>query len=539
LKPFSFPVTVLVVNGEGRVLSASPSGEDLFRLTPAELEGLPVSALVQVADGKHFRPFVFRPEESDFHGIVMAGKGEHGPMRVMVASHRLDDVGNDRYSIIFTPCARAGVSGRSPSLHDAPFMDFIECLPGVFYGIDENARLILWNRRLRDALGVPELELPGIDVERFFDPDELELVRRNIAEAFQSGRSSHEAILVSADGRRTPHLFNCSRTTLGAIPCVFGTGLDITARREAENRLLVRERAMYSSTSAIVITCCKGRDHLIEYVNPAFERMTGYSLEECKGRDPRFMEVEGLDREQRQRIRAALDSKQGIVTVLRNKRKSGEVFLNELRIDPVVNSDGSVSHFVGVLDDVTEERQYERRLRHAANHDPLTGLANRSLLREQTEHAVEMAAEYGHSFAIALLDLDNFKVINDSYGHAAGDAVLTEVADRLRGQLEPEDTIARLGGDEFVLVVRSRGHLEELVELMERIRQAIGEPMVVDAGELNTAVSIGVSVYPQDASDAEGLMRAADAAMYRAKTLGRNNCQLYADCAAEITPSRA
>ena len=528
VKPFSFPVTVLVVNGEGRVLSCSPSGEDLFRLTPDELQGLPISALVQVADNGGFRPFVFRPEESDFHGIVMAGKNEQGPMRVLVASHRLDDVGNDRYSIIFTPSARAGVSGRTPSLHDAPFMDIIEGLPGIFYVIDADARLVLWNRRLRETLGVPELELPGISVERFFDPEELELVKANIAEAFQTGRSSHEAVLVSADGRRTPFLFNCARTTFGAIPCVFGTGLDISERKQIENRLLVRERAMYSSTSAICITCCSGRDHLIEYVNPAFERMTGYSLAEVKGRDPRFMGVEGLDRDQRQRIRAALDAKQGIVTVLRNRHKNGDIFLNELRIDPVINLDGGVSHFVGVLDDVTEERQYERRLRHAAHHDPLTGLANRNLLREHLAHAVETAGERGQIFALALLDLDNFKTINDSHGHAAGDEVLTEVADRLRGELEAEDTIARLGGDEFVLLIRSCGDQAGLATLAERIRLAIRQPVNIGELEVTAGVSIGIAMYPNDGANGEDLLRAADAAMYEAKTRGRNNCQFFA-----------
>jgi diguanylate cyclase (GGDEF)-like protein/PAS domain S-box-containing protein len=409
-------------------------------------------------------------------------------------------------------------------------MDIIEGLPGIFYVIDKDARLVLWNHQLKNALAVPESELSGIDVQRFFDAKEIDLIRVKIKEAFDNGHSSHEATLVGADGRRTPYLFNCARTVLNGVPHVFGTGLDITAQKETEVRLRVRERAMYSSTNAIVITCCRDGEHPIEYVNPAFERITGYTLDEVKGRDPRFMGVPDVDGEQRRRIREALRRERSVSAVLRNTRKNGEVYLNELRIDPVINLDGSVSHFVGVIDDVTKEHQYERRLHYAANHDPLTGLGNRTLLKERSHLAVAAAREHHQLLALALIDLDNFKAINDRHGHQAGDEVLKEVANRLRHNLREDDTIARLGGDEFVLLVSSQPSVTDVADVMERIRVALSVPIRIGHSEVVAGASIGVALFPDDASHAEGLMRAADEAMYRAKARGRNNFQFYGQC---------
>jgi diguanylate cyclase (GGDEF)-like protein/PAS domain S-box-containing protein len=309
---------------------------------------------------------------------------------------------------------------------------------------------------------------------------------------------------------------------------VFGTGLDITARKEAERGLRVRERAMYASVNAIVITCCAdGADNVIEYVNPAFEQITGYTLAEVKGRNPRFMRVDDCDVDQRQRIHDALAGRQSVRAILRNRRKNGEIFWNDLRVDPVSSLDGEISHFVGVINDVTEAKHYERRLQHLAHHDALTGLANRTLLQERLKGALEAAKANRSQGALAFLDLDNFKHINDSFGHEAGDAVLREVASRLRASMRDEDTVARLGGDEFVLVIAEQPDMAQLINLIERIRQSVSTPITVGGREILPGTSIGVSLFPQDGRTVDQVMRAADAAMYHAKTLGRNNAQFF------------
>jgi diguanylate cyclase (GGDEF)-like protein len=213
--------------------------------------------------------------------------------------------------------------------------------------------------------------------------------------------------------------------------------------------------------------------------------------------------------------------------VLRNARKNGELFWNDIRIDPVANADGEVTHFVAVINDITEARHYERRLHHLAHHDPLTGLANRTLLQERLKHAIAFAQRNRMTGALAFLDLDNFKHINDNLGHDAGDVVLCEIAERLRANMREEDTVARVGGDEFVLVINDQSGPGHVAELVERIRRSIGVPVEVGGREVVAGASIGVSLFPRDGKTVDKVMRAADAAMYHAKSLGKNNCQFY------------
>ena len=310
-----------------------------------------------------------------------------------------------------------------------PVAQVIEGLPCVFYVVDRRGRLLLWNSALEEALDMSSDELASHDVMEFFDVREHALIAEKIEQALESGSSTVEAVIIGKNGRQRPYLFTCARSTIDEIPCVVGTGLDISARRDMELSLRIRERALYSSVNAIVITCCKEGDNLIEYVNPAFEQMTGYTLQEIKGRDPRFMRVEGYDVEEHARIRAALERRESVHSVLRNARKNGEIYWTDLRIDPVVNNDGEVTHFVGVIHDVTEARHYERRLRHLAHHDPLTGLANRTLLLERLASAINLAVRTEATGALAFLDLDSFKYINDTFGHDLGDTVLKEIAE--------------------------------------------------------------------------------------------------------------
>jgi len=385
----------------------------------------------------------------------------------------------------------------------------------------------LWNRQLELALGMSSDEIAASEVSTFFSRKDQPLVQENIRLAFEEGHSSHEAELLGQHGKRMACLFHCVRSTLGTVPCIFGTGLDISARKKNELGLLVRERAMYSSVNAIVITCRQGDRNLIEYVNPAFEQITGYRLEDIKGRDPRFMRVEGTDVDEQLRIHTALLRQESVHAVLRNVRKNGDIFWNDLRIDPVMNGDGEVTHFVGVISDITEARHYERRLQHLAHHDPLTGLANRTLLQDRLQMGIDGALRHGKLGALAFLDLDNFKHINDTFGHEAGDHVLRTIAERLRRSLRDDDTVARVGGDEFVLLMNNQPSIRHVTELIERVRQVVCMPMHAGGKELIASVSIGVSLFPDNGVVAEQIMRSADAAMYHAKTLGKNNCQFY------------
>ncbi|WUR15645.1 EAL domain-containing protein [[Empedobacter] haloabium] len=518
------PLAVLVVDAAGAVVSWNKAFERLAGFGADVVRGRDLAGFVEFDEPVTlFSPSV---AHANLAGRLLCADGRHLPVRLTVAPQSLDTEEPGKYSVIVLPLA-GHAAPRNALLQDFPVAELIENLPCVFYVIDQSGHLLLWNRQLEHVLERPGEELPTTDVGMFFDEHERAMVRDKILAAFEQGSSSHEAELVGKHGRRTTCLFNCARTSLGNVPCVFGTGLDISARKKTEQGLRVSERAMYSSVNAIVITCCANGGHLIEYVNPAFEQMTGYLLAEIKGRDPRFMRIEGCDMHEHARIRAALRAQTGVRAVLRNAKKSGEIFWNDLRIDPVINIDGQVTHFVAVLNDVTQARQYERRLHHLAHHDPLTGLANRTLLQERLKQALDAAAHGGPSGALAFVDLDNFKHINDTFGHDAGDNVLREIADRLRAGVREHDTVARLGGDEFVLLIAEQPGDTVVADLLERLRHCVDRPILLGGRELIAGGSFGVAMFPRDGDTVDRIMRAADAAMYHAKTLGKNNVQFY------------
>ena len=523
------PLAVFVADAHGAITSWNRACEKLAGYAAAEIRGRRLDDIIEFdhLDGSDSQTVpIAAMVDVDATGRLVCADGRRLPVRVTVAPHSLDPTQPGSYTVVVVPRGGSAPS-RYALIQDLPVAEIVEGLPCVFYVIDQSGRLLLWNHQLEEALEMSSEELPTVEVRYFFDEVQRPRIIQKIMDAFELGHSSHEAEMVGRRGRRATYLFHCARTSLGSLPVIFGTGLDISARKRSEHNLRVRDRAISASVNGIVITCCEGNDNIIEYVNPAFERMSGYRLAEIKGRDPRFMRVEGYDIDEHLRIREALRRRQSVHAVLRNARKNGDVFWSDMRIDPVVNVDGEVTHFVAVINDITEARHYERRLHHLAHHDPLTGLANRTLLQEKLKHAITFAQRKHTTGALAFLDLDNFKHINDNLGHDAGDAVLCEIAERLRANMREEDTVARIGGDEFVLVINDQSGAEQVAELVERIRRSVGMPFETGGHEVVAGASIGVSLFPRDGKTVDKVMRAADAAMYHAKSLGKNNCQFY------------
>jgi diguanylate cyclase (GGDEF)-like protein/PAS domain S-box-containing protein len=307
---------------------------------------------------------------------------------------------------------------------------------------------------------------------------------------------------------------------------------EIAVRRQAEAALQLRHRAVESSVNAILIFDLARPGMPIEYVNPAFERITGYRADEVRGRDGTFLL--GQDREQagvREIEHAMREHREGHA-VLRNYRKDGTLFWNEYYIAPVRDEAGMVRHYVGVMNDVTEAKRYEQQLARQANFDGLTGLANRNLLKDRLTQALAGARRDQGSVAVIFLDVDNFKEVNDSLGHTVGDGLLCAIAMRLHGAVRETDTVARHGGDEFVLVLNARHEEDGAFErdataLVQKILEQVSGPLEVQGHALRPTCSIGVAIFPQDGMDADMLLRNADAAMYRAKELGRNRFQFF------------
>lgn len=305
-------------------------------------------------------------------------------------------------------------------------------------------------------------------------------------------------------------------------------------RRQAEERLRASEEscrlnasAVAASANGIMIIARQPEGERIIYVNPAFERITGYAAPQALGQGTDLLL--GSDRHQSgvHELAGAMRALREGHATLRNYRKDGSLFWNELSIAPVRDARGEVTHFVGILNDITERKRYEEQLERQSNQDDLTGLANRNRLRERTDLAIAFARRHQGAVAVLYLDLDHFKRINDSLGHDFGDDILRVVAQRLAGQLRERDTAARMGGDDFVVVLADLAGPQEVMLRADRLLHDIARPIPLHNREVNLSVSIGVSLYPSDGNDCDTLLRNADAAMYRAKESGRNAFCFY------------
>jgi diguanylate cyclase (GGDEF)-like protein/PAS domain S-box-containing protein len=313
---------------------------------------------------------------------------------------------------------------------------------------------------------------------------------------------------------------------------------DLALRKHTEKSLRLRERVIEVSSNAVIICSASAPDFAIEYVNPAFEHITGYNASDVVGRRLESLQGNSQDQQNIEEIRAALREKREGHALLRNYRKDGTGYWNDLFIAPVQDDDGVISHFVVAQYDITAVMRYEAELEFQAKHDTLTGLANRNLLRERLTHAIADAERNGLPVWILFVDLDRFKFINDTLGHEAGDILLKTLAMRLQSVARDADTVARLGGDEFVLVLPEYTDDGPGLAVLQQIMDAVAQPLVLEQHEFFLTCSIGVAVYPNDGLTAEILTKHADIAMYRAKETGRNTFQFYTPSMNERTLDR-
>lgn len=310
---------------------------------------------------------------------------------------------------------------------------------------------------------------------------------------------------------------------------IFVIAQDLTEKFNSQENLRLFERAINASSNGVIIADARQPDQPIVFVNKSFERITGYQAAEVLGRNCRFLQEPQRDDAAAQEIRVSLQQQKECQVLIRNARKDGTLFWNQLYIAPVPDDQGQISHFIGVQTDVTEQKSYEAELAFNASHDILTGLPNRALLQDRLNQACRMSARSKRSLGVLFIDLDGFKLVNDSLGHQAGDQLLIEVGQRLSTFIRPGDTLARLGGDEFVLLVPELTHEEDLICIAERALQLLNQGFEIDGQELNISASIGITVSTGALDEPAMLIQQADLAMFKAKQLGHNTYQWYQD----------
>jgi diguanylate cyclase (GGDEF)-like protein/PAS domain S-box-containing protein len=310
--------------------------------------------------------------------------------------------------------------------------------------------------------------------------------------------------------------------------CLLDTGAHLIAiiieRKHQQQHLQLASIAFESITEGIIVTDSERR---IIDVNQAFTDITGYRREDVLFKNPKVLSSGLESPEFYAKFWRDLETHGQWSGELRNRRKSGEVFAEWSSVKCVCGENGEVTNYVSILTDISQLKEAEAKLRYLAFHDPLTNLPNRLYFQERLDQALSHAKRLGKRLGLLFLDMDNFKNVNDSLGHQVGDKLLQAVSERLLQSLRKHDVIARHGGDEFLVLIEDVNDPLELLHIVDHIQESLNSPVRVIDHEFNASISIGISIYPDNGSDRDELLRNADAAMYDAKKNGRNRVAFY------------
>ncbi len=300
--------------------------------------------------------------------------------------------------------------------------------------------------------------------------------------------------------------------------------IDVTQRVTAELKLKELSSIVEHSADPISLAAPDGA---IRYVNPAFERLCGYAAAELVGRNFSVLGSGKQDRAFYERLWTTIRSGAPFQGHMVNRRKDGSLFHIFKTITPIVDADGAVVSYTSVDKDFDAEMLAREKIERLALHDPLTGLANRALFADRIEQAIARAVRERTKFALFYVDLDDFKPINDRFGHAGGDRVLQEVAVRLETSRRETDTVARLGGDEFAILLQDVSSAAHAMHVARDVIAALNRPVDLGGAEGRIGASIGISLFPDHGEDSIAIARHADEAMYQAKNLGKNRAVCY------------
>ncbi len=410
------------------------------------------------------------------------------------------------------------------------FVSFLENTSDFIYFKDQDSRFRFCSQTLatitghaswRDMIGKHDLEVFPADTAQIYYKEELPIFRAgqpllNKEDPYYDAAgnrgwvSTNKWPLLDQDGR---------------VVGLFGISRDITASKQAEEKLQLAASVFTHAREGITITTADGT---IIDVNDTFCRITGYSRDEVLGKNPRLLNSGRHDPAFYVALWRDLTVKGHWEGEIWNRRKNGEVYAEMLAISAVRDAQGHTRQYVALFSDITPLKEHESQLERIAHYDALTALPNRVLLADRMNQAMSQVQRRQQRIAVAYLDLDGFKSINDSYGHTTGDQFLIAVAARMKQALREGDTLARLGGDEFVAVLLDLPDAAASVPMLTRLLAAAAQPVQIGDYDVRVSASIGVTFYPQaDDVDADQLLRQADQAMYQAKLAGKNRYHLF------------
>ena len=398
--------------------------------------------------------------------------------------------------------------------------EIINTMADALFVCDTNGLIRYANPAAEQMLGFTAQDLVGRDIATLMDDEEADLSAVNLR---IEANASKERVFLAKDGGRVDLMLSISPVLQHGEPTgAVLIGRDIRERKTAEH--LIREseqryRLLFERNAAGV--CVASHDGLIEDCNETFASMLGYTRTELIGGRLNEIYWRPADRAETETLLRECRSLNAVEAELR--RKDGT------RLWAVQNLTITGDHYHMTVVDISDRKRAEEKIEFHAYHDVLTMLPNRKLFMDRLRQNLTHARRAGTTLAVMFIDLDNFKTVNDTLGHTAGDEVLLEMAKRLCSCVRADDTVARLGGDEFSMVLSELRRPEDAGRVAEKIISAVQRPMSISGVPIEVSASIGIALYPADGIDAESLLRNADSAMYRAKEAGRNTYQLCTD----------
>lgn len=411
--------------------------------------------------------------------------------------------------------------------------------PDAVFSLDLSGIITSANPATTHVTGYCEEEIIGQHYARFVAAGELPRIGEAFSLACQGTPQHYEIEAIRADGD-TCHLAvtNLPIVIDDEVTGVYGIARDVTQRRQSETRLRLLQRSVEASTNGVIIADALQPDMPVVYANKPFLTMSGYGLEEVLGNNCRILQGPDTDPQAIALVRDRVDELKDVHATMLNYRKDGSTFWNELFISPVPDEAGQVSHFIGIYHDVTERMDYEARLAYSCTHDPLTNVANRTLLDNRLEHDYYLTLRHLGQIEVIFIDLDDFKSINESLGHETGDQLLKEAAHRLDRLLSPGDTLARFGGDEFVILLPSMSMEGQGQRLARQARRILAEPYKLGDHVVTLSASIGLASSQAELAQPNDLIQHADLAMYQAKRQGGDKVCIYAPAMKEGVQER-
>ena len=412
------------------------------------------------------------------------------------------------------------------------FEAIFRAMPDMFFLVDERGRYLEFRGGSESRPLVPPEEFLGKNIDQIMPGEVAERLKVALGLAGKRREVVNLEYELDEQGQRRSYEVRIAPLGEQHFVCL---ARDITERKSSEQEQAMAAEVIQNSIEGIIVA---NADGIVLMANPACTAITGYETDELVGSQLDVLRSESDSLDLQERVLQGLAENGQWSGEYWNRRKNGEAYPEWLTLTIIRDSQDRIAYYLAIFYDITEIKQSQEQFEFQAYHDALTGLPNRALLHDRLAHAIQHARRHDLKVGVVFIDLDNFKAVNDSLGHDAGDIVLKRTAARLRGCLREQDTVARLGGDEFVMVLESVESEAAAVRVCRRALESLVLAMDLHEQTVRVRASMGIALYPDDGGDAQTLIKNADLAMYRAKEKGKNNYQLFTPALQEAVQRR-